>query len=105
MFKSLEDTYKINNTTRALILKRQLNHVKMNKGENVTTYFMRITEIKDQLSTIGHHIDNQELTLMALGGLPSSWESFIQGISAHSKLPKFDQLKDRLHSRRIQIDH
>ncbi|XP_057815061.1 protein DETOXIFICATION 17 [Cryptomeria japonica] len=31
--------------------------------------------------------------MLALDGLPSSWESFIQGISARSKLPKFDRLK------------
>lgn len=93
MFKSLEDMYEINNTSRALTLKRQLHHVKMNKGETITSYFMRITELRDQLSTIGHLIDNKELMLMAPNGLPTSWESFIQGISTRSKLPKFDRLK------------
>lgn len=92
MFKSLESMYEINNTSRAFALKQQLHHVKMIKGEIITSYFMRITELRDQLSTIGHTIESKELTMLALNGLPSSWESFIQGISARSKLPKFDRL-------------
>lgn len=93
MFKALADIYEINNTSRALTLNKQLHHIKMNKGETVTSYFLRITELRDQLSTIGHIVDNKELAMMALNGLPTSWESFIQGISARSKFPKFDRLK------------
>ncbi|XP_059067871.1 uncharacterized protein LOC131858597 [Cryptomeria japonica] len=102
MFKSLESMYEINNTSRALALKQQLHHVKMIKGETITAYFMRITELRDQLSTIGHTIESKELTMLALNSLPSSWESFIQGISARSKLPKFDiQEESRLAIRGI----
>lgn len=93
MFTFLGDMYEINNTSRALSLKQQLHHVKMNKGESITSYFIRITNLRDQLSTIGHAIDDKELTMLALNGLPKSWEACIQGISARSKLPKFDQLK------------
>lgn len=32
--------------------------------------------------------------MIALNGLPISWENFRQGKSACSKLPKFDRLKD-----------
>lgn len=67
--------------------------MKLNKGESITSYFTRITELKDQLSTIGHLIDSKELTMLALNGLPASWEGFIQGSSACSKLPKFDRLQ------------
>ena len=36
--------------------------------------------------------------MLALNGLPLSWESYIQGISARSKLPKFDRLRaDCIH--------
>ena len=54
---------------------------------------MRITDLRDQLSALGYEIENQELSLIALLGLPNSWESFVQGISARSKIPKMDRLR------------
>ena len=59
----------------------------------MTNYFLRISEIRDQLATIGNNADDEELTLIALRGLPISWELFIQCVSRPS-LPKFDQLKN-----------
>ena len=69
------------NTRRTLALKEQLNHISMNKGEFVNAYFMRIIELRDQLSNVGYDIDSKELSLTTLSGLPSSWEPFKQGIS------------------------
>ena len=40
----------------------------MKKGESVTAYFMRIIELRDQLSNIGYEIESKELSLIALGG-------------------------------------
>ena len=60
MLKSLENTFEINNTGITNALKTQLNHISMNKGEFVTAYFMRIIELKDQLSNIGCEIENKE---------------------------------------------
>ena len=55
MFKALEDMFEINNTSRLLALKNQLHHIKMNQGETITSYLMRIAELRNQLSTIGHN--------------------------------------------------
>ena len=49
--------------------------------------------MRDQLYALGYEIENQELSLIALGGLPNSWESFVQGISVRSKIPKLDRLR------------
>ena len=82
MFRALENAFIINNTGKKLALKRQMNSVSMNKGEAINAFFMRITDLRDQLSALGYEIENRELFLIALGGLPNSWESFVQGISA-----------------------
>ena len=55
---------------------------------------MRITELRNQLSKIGHVYDENELTMIALRGLPQSWKTFRQGVCAQSKLPKLGRLKD-----------
>ena len=91
-FKALENAFIVYYTGRRLALKRQMNNISMNKGESVNAFFMRIIELRDQLFSVIYEIDNQELSLIALGGLPNSWESFVQGISARSKIPKLDRL-------------
>ena len=61
----------------------------MNKEESISSYFGRISKIKNKLSSIG----NQELSIIALRGLPISWEAFIQVVS-RLLIPAFDQLKN-----------
>ena len=75
-----------------LTLRHQLRNVTMNKSETVTNYFMRISQIKDQLAAIGDSVDDVELVTTTLNGFPSSWDPFVQGICARSKLPKFNKL-------------
>lgn len=93
MFKTLEGLYEINNVSRTLALRHQLHQMKMAKGNSVITYFMKISELRDQLCTIGDKVIDKDLVMLALNGLPHSWEPFIQSISGRSKLPKFDQLR------------
>ena len=66
--------------------------MKMTKSESISSYFMRITKLKDNLRSTGEPIEDKELVVTTLNGLPPSWESFIQTISGRTKLPKFDRL-------------
>ena len=94
MFSTIQDTFEINNTSRLLTLKQDLLYIKMKNGESITSYFLRITELKDQLATMNNQVDDNELSMIALRGLPLSWETFIRGLSSRPELPKFDQLKN-----------
>lgn len=94
VFKTIKNIFEINNASIILTLKQKLVNIKIYIGEAIRTYFLRISEIKDQLATIGNNIDDLELSLIALRGLPISLESFIQCVSRPS-LPKFDQLKNK----------
>lgn len=91
VYKTIQNTFEINTASRILTLKQQMMNIKMNKGETITSYFLRITEIRDQLFSIGNTVDDVDLSLIALRGLPLSWESFIQCISGRPPLPKFYQ--------------
>lgn len=68
-------------------------NTKMNKGESISSYFVKISGIKHHLSSIGSKVEDQELSIIALRGLPISWEAFIQVVSRPS-IPAFDQLKN-----------
>lgn len=65
--------------------------IKMNKGEIVQSYFMRVSQLKDQLLIVGEPMSYKELVLIALGGLPPIWETFITTISNNEKFPTFDE--------------
>lgn len=94
MFKTLERKYEINNPSKTLALTRQLNHISINKGETINSYFMRIGSLRDQLQKLDYHVEKQELSMITLDGLLESWESFKQGINARDKFTEFDRLRD-----------
>jgi hypothetical protein len=64
----------------------------MSKTDTMVSYLTRITELKDQLATIGTMVEDQELVSIALKGLVPSWMPFVQGVCAQDTLPKFPKL-------------
>jgi hypothetical protein len=92
MYDALKNMFESNNTLRALTLKNQLQHIKMTKDDTVATFFMNISEIRDQLGAIGETISDKELVLTTLNALPRHWEPFLQSISGREDLPGFDRL-------------
>jgi hypothetical protein len=92
MFDALTRLYESKNTSPKLTLRHQLRNVTMNKLETVVNYFMKISQIKDQLATIGDSVEDVELVTTTPNGFPPSWDPFVQGICARRKLPKFDKL-------------
>ena len=53
----------------------------MTKSKNIASYFMRITELRGKLNSSGDNLEEKDLVMTTLNGLPPSWESFIQTIS------------------------
>jgi hypothetical protein len=92
IFDALARLYESKNTSRKMTLRNQLRVTKMNKNDSIASYFMKISQIKDQLIAINEQIDDSELTTLTLNGFPTSWRPFVQGICARNKLPKFDKL-------------
>jgi hypothetical protein len=52
----------------------------MTKLDSIATYFMKVSQLRDQIKSIGDTIDDAKLVTMTLNELPSSWESFVQRI-------------------------
>jgi hypothetical protein len=66
----------------------------MSRYDNVTSYFMRITHVHDQLEAIGEKTNDTELMNVALNGLPKSWEPFFKGVIAKENLSDWQRLWD-----------
>jgi hypothetical protein len=111
MFDALIRLYESKNTSRKLTLRHQLRNVTMNKSETIANCFIRILQIKDQLTAIADPVEAIELVTTTLNGFPPSWDPFVQGICARSKLPKFNKLwadcsqeESRLMSKKQKVD-
>jgi hypothetical protein len=92
MYDASKNMFESTNTLRALTSKSQLQHIKMTKADTVATFFMNISEIRDQLGAIGETILDIELVLTTLNALPRHWEPFLQSISGREDLSGFDRL-------------
>ena len=80
MLRDLRKLFQDSNINHALALRNQLSNLKMSRSESVISYFMRISELKNQLSTIGDPVSDKELVMNTFNGLPPSWEAFIQSL-------------------------
>ena len=92
MFKTLKKLFEHSDINVTLTLRNNLSNMKMTKLENVASYFTRITKLRDKIKSSGDNLEEKDLVMTTLNGLPPSWESFIQNISGRTKLPKFDKL-------------
>ena len=66
----------------------------MNKGENMTTYLTRITQVHDELRAIGEVIQSAELVCTTLNGVAKPQAVFVESVVAHEHMPSRDHLWD-----------
>jgi hypothetical protein len=92
MYEALSRLYERKYISQNLALRNQLRNMKMENSEYVSSYLMRVSQIRDQLATIRDVISDKEIVTTTLNGLPTFWIPFVQGVCARSKLPKFDKL-------------
>ena len=62
--------FESDNTLTALTLKSQIQSTKMMKGDTFSIFFMKISEIKEHLVTMGEIMFDRELVLTTLNNLP-----------------------------------
>ena len=75
-----------------MTLRNQLKGVNTQKGETMQSYFTRVSQIKEKLEAIGDMVEEAEVVMTALNGLPRNLESFIRGICVRRNITKFSRL-------------
>src|SRR5713226_1844800 len=85
MFDSLTKLFEGKNINQKMTLRNQLKNVKIHNAETIQSYFIRVSHIKEQLEVIEEEVENAEVVITILNGLPGSWDSFIQGMCARRK--------------------
>jgi hypothetical protein len=102
-WKALSDLYQNKNENKVMALRKQLRGTKMAKGEGVIPYLTRITQIRDELATVGEKTKDLELVRIALDGFSKSWDIFVRGVVAREKLPDWQRLWDDFVQEEIRI--
>ena len=60
-----------------MTLRNQLKNVKIQNLETIQSYFTRVVQIKEQLEAFEENVEEGEIVMTSLNGLPISWDSFI----------------------------
>ena len=92
MFDALNKLFEGKNINQKITLRNQLKNVNIQNAKTIQSYFTRVSQIKEQLESVDEEVENAEIVMTNLNGLPRSWDSFIQGIYARKKLVKFSRL-------------
>ena len=91
VFDSFTKLFEWNNLNQKMTLRNQLKNLKIHNAETIQSYFARVSQIKEQLEAVDE-VENAEIVMTTLNGLPRSWDSFIQGIFARRKIMNFNRL-------------
>jgi len=94
-YDRLVSLFKVSDTNQVLFLRNKLKEIKKGKDESMQAYFLRITEIKNDLLSIREVAPDRELTITTLGGLPSEWYIFKTTLLNNNVIPGFEELMAR----------
>jgi hypothetical protein len=76
MCDALTNLFLVRNIGHVMSLKNELRDIKMNNDDIITSYLVRISQLRYQLQVIEEIISEKELVNIILNGLPKTWDAF-----------------------------
>eukprot|EP00253_Pinus_taeda_P033927 PITA_33927 len=104
IYDRLVSLFKVNDENQVLFLRNKLREIKKGKDESMQAYFLRITEIKNDLLSIGETITDREMALTTLGELPSKWYVFRTTLLNNNVIPGFEELMARCIQEETRVE-
>jgi hypothetical protein len=95
-WEALAAIYRSRSNACILILKRQLNSLSMQDTEPVTRYVSRAQALRDQLAAIGHPVDEADVVLAILNGLPDQYNTLVTLIENSDPMPDLASVLSKL---------
>jgi hypothetical protein len=92
MYDSLTNLFSVKNIGQVMSLKNELCDMKMNNEDNITSYFVRNSQLRDQIQDIEEIISEKELVNIVLNGLPNTWDAFAASMNTRKEYPTFEEL-------------
>ena len=75
----------------------------MARGESVTTYLTRVSQVREELAAVEETVDSAELIRVASNSFSKSWETFIRGIVARENMPSWERLWDDFVQEELRV--
>lgn len=91
-FDTLIKLYEKNDPSQKRALKNQHRTLKMEKDDMVSSFLTNISQIRDQLISIGVNVDGDDIVQIVVDGIPSSSETFFFGVNVLENQPIFERL-------------
>jgi hypothetical protein len=92
MYDALTNLFSVKNIGHVMSLKNELRNMKMNEDDSITSYFVRISQLRDQLQAIEEITSEKELENIVLNGLPKTWDAFVASMNTRKEYPTFEEL-------------
>jgi hypothetical protein len=92
MCDALTNLFSVRNIGQIMSLKNELCDMKMNDDDSITSYFVRISQLRDQLQAIEDIISEKELVNIVLNGLPKMWDAFAASMNTRKEYPTFEEI-------------
>ena len=93
---ALASIYKSRSNARVLILKRQLNSITLQDSEPLIKYIGRAQALRDQLAAIGQSVDESDVVLAVLNGLPRQYNTLVTVIENTDPMPNLNAVLSKL---------
>jgi hypothetical protein len=84
MCDALTKHFSVRNIGEAMSLKNELCDMKMNNDDTIVSYFVIISQLRDQLQAIKEFISEKELVNIVLNGLPKTWDTFVASMNTRT---------------------
>jgi hypothetical protein len=92
MYDGLTNLFSVRNIRQVMSLKNELCDMKMNDEDIITSYFVIISQLRDQLQDIEEIISEKELVNTVLNGLPKMWDAFAASMNTRKEYPTFEEI-------------
>ena len=89
-FDIITNIYEKKYPTQKRALKNKLHNMKMEKDETMESFFTNISQVKDQLVSIGVETYEDDLLQTTTDGLPSSWDTFLAMVNGREEQFNFE---------------
>ena len=86
-----------------MTLRNQLKNVKIQILEPMKSHFTRVSQMKEQLEEIKGNVEEGDIFITTLNGLPISWDSFIEGIFSSRRLISFSRIQEESQNRKLEL--
>ena len=92
MYDALTNLFSVRNIGQVMSLKNELRDMKMNDDDSITSYLVRISQLRDQLQAIEEITSEKELVNIVLNGLPKTRDAFAASMNTRKVYRTFEEL-------------